>query len=355
MLFNKPFKLKKGFVDFWIPIFLIAKREDFALFHVEGGFIPFIKEDTLDLIHKKPQDFLIKSYDVSGLKLNLLESYKELLQIGDTDKGTKSTFLSIFGNFLRFQRGLNEYSLKTKKLTSPALKLRDAIVKSKDPEDALFNQFPAALGYHSLSIKDDIEVLASFTKQIHGAIREIRSVYDDLLNRVEKVIVESFHCSVVEFPEYKNEINSNLEVLNLALLSQRQNVFYKRLVSNLDDRMSWIKSVADVALGKSIETMLDEEEIVLMENIKDLSLGLLKAAEIQHYNQSSKNGTLYSIRFFGANGDFIDDKLVVNSESSKDFIDVKNNVASSIKSLNESQRRELLVELLSKELELKNE
>ncbi|MCA0151720.1 hypothetical protein [Winogradskyella vincentii] len=355
MLFNKPFKLKKGFVDFWIPIFLIAKREDFALFHVEGGFIPFIKEDTLDLIHKKPQDFLIKSYDVSGLKLNLLESYKELVQIGDTDKGTKSTFLSIFGNFLRFQRGLNEYTLKTKKLTSPALKLRDAIVKSKDPEDALFNQFPAALGYHSLSIKDDIEVLASFTKQIHGAIREIRSVYDDLLNRVEKVIVESFHCSVVEFPEYKNEINSNLEVLNLALLSQKQNVFYKRLVSNLDDRVSWIKSVADVALGKSIETMLDEEEIVLMENIKDLSLGLLKAAEIQHYNQSSKNGTLYSIRFFGANGDFIDDKLVVNSESSKDFIDVKNNVASSIKSLNESQRRELLVELLSKELELKNE
>lgn len=355
MLFNKPFKLKKGFVDFWIPIFLIAKREDFALFHVEGGFIPFIKEDTLDLIHKKPQDFLIKSYDVSGLKLNLLESYKELVQIGETNKGTKSTFLSIFGNFLRFQRGLNEYTLKTKKLSSPALKLRDAIVKSKDPEDALFNQFPAALGYHSLSIKDDIEVLASFTKQIHGAIREIRSVYDDLLNKVEKVIVESFHCSVVEFPEYKNEINSNLEVLNLALLSQKQNVFYKRLVSNLDDRMSWIKSVADVALGKSIETMLDEEEIVLMENIKDLSLGLLKAAEIQHYNQSSKNGTLYLIRFFGANGDFIDDKLVVNSESSKDFIDVKNNVASSIKGLNESQRRELLVELLSKELELKNE
>lgn len=355
MLFNKPFKLKKGFVDFWIPIFLIAKREDFALFHVEGGFIPFIKEDTLDLIHKKPQDFLIKSYDVSGLKLNLLESYKELVQIGDTNKGTKSTFLSIFGNFLRFQRGLNEYTLKTKKLSSPALKLRDAIVKSKDPEDALFNQFPAALGYHSLSIKDDVEVLASFTKQIHDAIREIRSVYDDLLNRVEKVIAESFHCSVVEFPEYKNEINSDLEVLNLALLSQKQNVFYKRLVSHLDDRMSWIKSVADVALNKSIETMLDEEEIVLMENIKSLSLGLVKAAEIQHYNKSSKNGTLYSIRFFGANGDFIDDKLVVNSESSKDFHEAKNNVVSSIKGLNESQRRELLVELLSKELELKNE
>ncbi|MAB47212.1 MAG: hypothetical protein CMC05_01145 [Flavobacteriaceae bacterium] len=352
MLLNKPFKLKKGFVDFWIPVFLIAKKEDFALFHIEGGFIPFIKEDTLDLIHKKPQDFLVKSYDVSGLKMNLLESYKELVQIGDSKKGTKSTFLSIFGNFLRFQRGLNEYTLKTKKLSSNALKLRDAIVESKDPEDALFNQFPAALGYHSISIKDDVEVLASFTVQIQGAIREIRGAYGELLNRIEKIIIESFYCSSMEFPGFKNEILSNLEFVNLGFLSQKQNVFYQRLVSDLDDRMSWIKSVADVALGKSVETMLDEEETILMESIKDLSLGLIKAAEIQKYNETSKNGTLYSIRFFGANGDFIDDKLVVKSNTSKDFKEVKNKVTSSIKSLDENQRRGLLIELLSKELEI---
>lgn len=352
MLLNKPFKLKKGFVDFWIPIFLIAKKEDFALFHIDGGFIPFIKEDTLDLIHKKPQDFLVKSYDVSGLKMNLLESYKELVQIGDSNKGTKSTFLSIFGNFLRFQRGLNDYTLKTKKLSSNALKLRDAIIESKDPEDALFNQFPAALGYHSISIKDDVEVLSSFTEQIQSAIREIRSAYGELLNRIENVIIDSFHCSCKEFPDFKNEILANLEHVNLGFLSQKQNVFYQRLVSNLDDRMSWIKSVADVALGKSVETMLDEEEVVLIENIKDLSLGLIKAAEIQKYNQTSRNGTMYSIRFFGANGDFIDDKLVVKSNTTKDFKEVKNKVTSSIKSLDENQRRELLIELLSKELEI---
>lgn len=352
MLLNKPFKLKRGFVDFWVPIFLIAKKEDYALFHIDSGFIPFITQDTLDLIHKKPQDFLVKSYDVSGLKMNLLESYKELVQIGDSNKGTKSTFLSIFGNFLRFQRGLNEYTLKTKKLSSNSLKLRDAIIDSKDPEDALFNQFPSALGYHSISIKDNVEVLASFTNHIQAAILEVRGAYGELINRIEKIIIEAFHCSTNDFPYYKNEIKTNLKNIKQGFLSPQQNVFYQRLISDLDDRMSWIKSVADVALGKSIETMLDEEEFVLTENIKDLSLGLIKAAEIQKYNETSKNGTLYSIRFFGANGDFVDDKLVVKSKVSKDYKEIKNNVVSSIKNLDEAQRRELLIELLSTELEI---
>jgi len=352
LLLNKPFKLKKGLVDFWIPIFLISKKEDYALFHIDGGFIPFITEDTLDLIHRKPENFLIKSYDVSGLKINLIESYKELVQIGESKKGTKSTFLSIFGNFLRFQRSLNNYTLKTKKLSSSSLKLREAIVNSKDPEDALFNQFPAALGFHSFSIKDDVEVLNSFSHQLKSSIQEIRSVYGDLLNRIEKTIIESFFCSVEEFPNYKIEINEKLQGINKSILSHKQTIFYQRVVSNLDDRMSWIKSVADVAIGKSIEDMIDEDEIILMENLEDLSLGLVNASKIHEFNASSKNEKLYSIRFYGADGEHVDDKLIIDNKRSANYESTKNEVNESIKDLSEDQRKKLLFELFSKELNL---
>lgn len=351
-LLKRPYKLKKGLIDFWIPIFLIAKKEDYGLFHIEGGFIPFLTEDTIDLIHKKPQDFLIKSYDVSGLKLNLLESYKELVNIGDLDVGTQSTFLSIFGNFLRFQRALNSYTLKTKKLTPNAIKLREAIMSSKDPEDALFNQFPSALGYHSLSIKEDEEVLNSFTNQIQEAIREIRTVYDELLNRIEKVIIESFHCESNDFGSYKNEIQTKIDGINLSVLSQKQSVFYKRLMSPLDDRISWIKSVADVALGKGIDEMLDEEELLLFENIKDLSLGLIKATEIQKYNSNSSNGKLYSIRFFGATGDFKDERVFLSFSEEHEFKDAKRKISDTINGLEKNKRKEILIELLSKEMSL---
>lgn len=353
LLEQKPYKLKKGFIDFWIPIFLIAKKEDYALFHSSGGFIPFITEDTVDLIHKKPQDFLVKSYEVSGLKVNLLESYKELVQIGDSSsKGMQSTFLSIFGNFLRFQRGLNSYTLKTNKLSVKATKLREAIIASKDPEDALFNLFPSALGYHSLSIKEDVDVLNSFTNHIQDAIREIRNAYDELLNRIEKVIVDSFYCTSLEFDVYKSEITSKIREINSSSLGKVQSVYYKRLLSPLDDRISWIKSVADVALGKGIGELLDEEEPLLMDNIKDLSLGLIKAAEIRNFNKNSEQGTLYSIRFFGESGEYVDNKLVVNTNTSKEFTSIKKEISETISKLDEVKRKELLVELLSKEMNI---
>jgi hypothetical protein len=353
LLQQKPYKLKKGFIDFWVPVFLIAKKEDYALFHSNGGFVPFITEDTMDLIHKKPQDFLIKSYDVSGLKVNLLESYKELVQIGNSSsKGIQSTFLSIFGNFLRFQRGLNNYTLKTEKLSNRATKLREAIMTSKDPEDALFNLFPTALGFHSLAIKEDVEVLNSFTNHIQEAIREIRSAYDELLDRVEKVIIDSFYCKSIDFENYKDEIRAYFKGINPSTLGKIQGIFYKRLISPLDDRVSWVKSVADVALGKGLEELLDEEEPLLMNTIKDLSLGLIKASEIRDFNSGSNKGTLYSIRFFGETGEFIDDKLVVNTKPSKEFFSIKEKVSETISRLDEAKRKELLVELLSKEMHI---
>jgi DNA-directed RNA polymerase subunit L len=353
LLQAKPYKLKKGFIDFWIPIFLIAKKEDFALFHTNGGFVPFLTEDTIDLIHKKPEDFLVKSYDVSGLKVNLLESYKELVQIGDSNsKGTQSTFLSIFGNFLRFQRGLNNYTLKTGKLSNKATKLREAIMTSKDPEDALFNLFPTALGFHSLAIKEDAEVLNSFTNHIQDAIREIRNAYDELLNRVEKVIVDSFYCESSDFKVYKNDLQSRISDINPSALGKVQSVFYKRLISPLDDRISWIKSVADVALGKGLEDLLDEEEPLLISSIKDLSLSLIKASEIRSFNANSKQSALFSFRFFDETGEFIYDKLVVNTDKTKEFASIKKSVSETISKLDDAKRKELLIELISKEMKI---
>ncbi|WBL25717.1 hypothetical protein [Zunongwangia sp. HGR-M22] len=355
LLMEPPFKLKKGLIDFWLPTFLIAKQEDFALFHIDGGYIPYLDEDVLDLIHKKPENFLIKSYDVSGLKVNLLESYKEIVQ-GDNlkDKGTQSVFLSIFSNFLRFQRGLNSYSLKTMKLSNKAIALRKAIVDAKDPEDALFNLFPEALGYHGMSIKEDEKVLESFSKQIQDAIRELRNSYGELLNRIEKTIISSFYCKSEVFEKYKEEIFSKLADVDSNTLGEIQNIFYKRLISPLDDRASWLKSVADVALGKNIDELIDEEEPLLLKTIEDLCDGLIKAGEIHSFNKASNQEKLFSFRFYNETGKPIEEKLIVNQNSSDSDIlsRIKTDIDKLIENLESKKRKEVLIELLSKNMEV---
>jgi hypothetical protein len=349
ILKSKPFKLKRGFVEFWIPLFLIIKKEDYALFHETNGFVPFISDDILDLIHKSPHNYSIKSYDVSGLNINLLEGYKELVNVGDDVSGAKSTFLSIFGNFLRFYRGLNDYSISTKKLTDKSIKLRDAIKTAKDPEDALFNQFPHALGFHSLSLKEDEEVLKNYTSHIQDAIRELRNCYDDLIDRIEITISESLDCKGLSFVDYKKSITTKLGSIDSNLLSTEQNVFFKRVFSPLDDRVSWLKSIADVALGKSIDKMIDEEEILLMNNIKAFIFGLIKASNIHEFNKLNTD-KLVSFEFVDEKGSLVSEKIVIDSKLNGEYSIVKEEFSKKIGSLDTRVRKQLLFELLALEM-----
>ncbi|WP_026977603.1 hypothetical protein [Flavobacterium tegetincola] len=346
ILSKAPFKLKKGFTDFWIPTFLIIHKEDFALFHEANGFIPYLTDDVLDLIHKSPTNYSIKSYDVSGLKVNLLESYKELVQVGDNELGNKSTFLSIFGNFLRFFRGLNDYTINTKRLSPKAISLREAIKTAKDPEDALFNQFPSALGFHSISVNDDEEILKSYTFHIQDAIREIRSAYDALLDRIEDKIIQEFHCESKDFETYKLEIQGRLNSINLSLLGKEQSIFYKRLVSPLDDRASWLKSVADAALGKSIDKMIDEEEGLLVTNLESYLLGLINASELHEFN-TGDDRKMVSVSLFGNNGAMINEKIIISNAYNKELESVRVELKEKLVTLDVHKRKQLLMELLS--------
>ena len=346
-----PFKLKRGFIDFWIPIFLLAKKEDYALFHVDGGFIPFLDEDNLSFIHKKPDNFLIKSYTIEGLKLNLLEGYKELVQVNSESKGNKSTFLTVFGNFLRFQRGLNQYSINTRNLSDSAIKLRDAIMKAKDPEEALFTSFPAALGFHSVSHKSDSATLTSYIHKLKDSITEIRTAYDELFLRIENCIKKAFYCNEdLNFNEYKDEIITKLSGIDSAVLSSKYIVFYKRVISPLDDKQSWIKSVADAALNKSVDSMLDEEEPILYNSIEGLAKGLIKASEIQDFNNNSDGQRLISFQLFKSSGDIITDTVELSHDTFNKKENFRSKLLRDLSKFTSKERKAILIDILEKEL-----
>ena len=75
LLSNRPFKLKQGFLDFWVPIFLIVKTEDYALFNI-NGYIPNLTVEVFDIMYKSPHKFWVKAFDISGIKLEVFNKYK---------------------------------------------------------------------------------------------------------------------------------------------------------------------------------------------------------------------------------------------------------------------------------------
>jgi len=284
------FKLKRGFLEIWIPVFLISQKDNFAMYHENTGYIPYLTPELIDLIHKSSHSYLIKSYGEGNIPANLLLRYKEITKSTQTGDNLNSSFISIFSNFLRFYKSLNEYGKNTKSISPQGISVRDAIKNATDPETALFEDLPRALAFQGKNFVTNSENLDAFTNEILTAIEAIRDAYPQLLSRIEIVLFESFSINnKIEFKAKKQLLNELIVgQINESYLGQTSLVFYKRIISQLDDRDSYLKSVADVALNMSIDKLKDEQEPLLHKTIQDLSQGLLDSIVIQK-NSSASN------------------------------------------------------------------
>ena len=264
-----PFKLKQGFIDFWIPTYLFLKRDDYALFS-DKGYVPQLSEETLDLVVKYPEEYEIKAFDIEGVKLDLLNSYRTFAQQQDKLFVDNQTFVETIRPFLSFHRQLPEYAKQTKRLSKKALALRHAIVNSVDPEKTFFEDFPAALGYNVQALLAKPEKLSEYTQDIENSIREIRHAYADLLNRFEHFLQTDIVGDSSEFPHYRNLLQIRFKRLSQPLLMPAQRVFLQRLNLTASDRNAWLESVAQTVLGKPLETSSDDDERLLYEKFRQL-------------------------------------------------------------------------------------
>ncbi|OFY07326.1 MAG: hypothetical protein A2W93_12035 [Bacteroidetes bacterium GWF2_43_63] len=261
-LTKQPFKLKQGLIDFWIASFLFIKRDDYALFG-ESGYIPYITDEVLELLVKCPDDYEIKTFDIEGVKLDIFNSYRVFLNQHSKDKIDNNTFIETIKPFLTFYRGLPEYSRNTKRLKKETLSIRTAIANAKDPEKTFFEDFPTAIGFSVSSIQNSKDVLQAYIVKLQDSIRELRTAFDELINRFEEFILNDFIGEKMPFEKYKIELQARYRKLKKHLCLPHQKTFIQRLDSDLDDRKAWLSSIAQVIIGKSIEIINDEDEFIL--------------------------------------------------------------------------------------------
>lgn len=273
LLSKRPFKLKQGLIDFWVPTFLFLKRDDFAIFNDES-YIPNLSEENLELIAKYPEKYSIKTFDIEGVKLDIFNSYRTFLNIATEQKFDNNSFIETIKPFIVFYKQLPEYSKNTKRLSPSAIKIRKAIATSKDPEETFFDAFPSALGLTLPTLQQDKSKLQSFTTSLQDSVRELRTAYDELVKRFEDFICIEFLGQTSDFEEYKAYLQKRFTKLKKHMLLSNQKTFVQRLDSPLDDRKAWLNSIAQAVTGKTLEAFTDEDEILLYDRFKSMILEL---------------------------------------------------------------------------------
>ncbi|MCP4368639.1 MAG: hypothetical protein GY797_11095 [Deltaproteobacteria bacterium] len=267
VLLNKPFKLKQGFIDIWLPVFLFINRAHIAIFE-ENIYIPELNSDMFELIYKYPARFFVKTFDIAGVKLDFFNGYRRLLEQQQAPQFSSETFVETINPFFTFYRSLPNYTHKTKRLNKRTLKLREAIAKAKDPEKTFFEDFPKALDYKDLNFTQlDDEGLASYTFQLQESIKELQNCFADLVTRIEQHFLQELGYEAKVFPDYKVDIATRYQTLKKHLLLPQQKVFFTRLLSPLEERQTWLSSVVQAVLKKNIAHMRDEDEEVVFDRL----------------------------------------------------------------------------------------
>ena len=267
ILLSAPYGLKRGLVDCWLPTFLIAKKNDYALYS-DNTFVPSINREVLELIQRTPNSFTVKSFKIEGVKQVFFDKYREAINLRETSLSDTS-FVETIKPFLVFYNRLDNYAKTTKDISTNAKKFRDVISKAVDPEKTFFEDLPEALGFKEVVLAQNPEAIDSFVSVLHDCIRSLRSCYDDFIKSIEEQILKVLKIKETDFTVYKPIINNRYKFVKVELMPNDIKNFYSRLIGNYDDRKNWIESICFVILNKALDKIKDSEKSFLLMSLKD--------------------------------------------------------------------------------------
>jgi len=308
-----PFGLKKGFIELWVPIYLIIKKGDFALFQDES-YITELNYDIINLVYRNPKLFEIKAFHISEVKKKLFARYRAMLNQDSAAGFTNETFVETVKPFLLVYNELNEYGRNTDRISVPAQRLRDAIKSATDPEQAFFEQFVTALGYTELNDLKSDKAIQQFVYDLDKCIDEIKYSYSRLIKRIEECLLESLYLEDKEYEEYKGIIESRYESLSAYKLIPHQKKLLGRLLSPQPGRKEWIEAVAFAVLDKPLSKLEDEEEPMLMERLSRRIEELDNLQELNKLDVDQKTEEAYKFRLQQFNKESFDRNFKVKKE-----------------------------------------
>ena len=298
-----PFKLKQGFLDFWIPVYLIIKKQDYSLYDSEGRYIPNINREVLDLLQKSPNEFSIKTFAVEGVKIEFFNQYRNLINLNDNELITQNGFLQTMKPFLAFYNGLNDFAKHTQNFDNPqTAKFRNVLAKAKDPEKTFFEDLPAVFGFKNDSLATNQEFMTQYQELIKKSIRELRSCYTNLINKIEENVIDALGLQSDNFADYKIEIDKRFKGIKTSLLSNKQKSFYNRLVMPQSDKVQWYESICFVVFDKPLVLIKDNEVVLLIETIRHLFVALTKFINISKIAHKNSNSEIYQFELVSTKG-----------------------------------------------------
>ena len=255
------------------------------------------------MLQKKPNDFTIKAFDISGVKMEFFRQYRKPLRNNGEVEFSADTFLETVKPYFGFYKRLNEYAKHTRKFDHPeTAKFRDLLSSAKDPEKTFFVDLPEALGFKNDDINSNEEFANAYSDRIMSAMKELNMCYSNLIDRIEACVCNALDLSR-DFEIYKNEIETRYSAVKKELLTSKNRMFFERIMAPSNTKREFWEKVSNAIIDKRLDQLQDKEEPFLMDNLLFMFRELDRYVDISQLDDFMTNDEAYSFEMLSSKGE----------------------------------------------------
>ncbi len=296
-----PFGVRDGMIPLLLTVFAIAHEQDVA-FYKDGSFLREMTGEHMLVLTKQPERFEIQYCKIEGVRAELFEKLLSVLEVKPTGE-RRTELLDVVKPLCVFVAQLPAYVHNTKKLSSTALAVRDAILAAREPSKLLFSDLPKACGFEPFPANAAAsKETQAFIRGLKAALDELRAAFPELQERLRRMLREAFDLPG-SFQQFRSALARRAEQVVLGVNEPKLRAFCLRLMDDNLPESEWLESLGSFLALKPPAKWHDAEDDLFVQELAPLASRFHRVESIVFVDgKPSKTGIGIRLAITQANG-----------------------------------------------------
>ena len=255
-LLSPPIGMKAAVIPVFVTEALLAFRDEIAIYE-HGTFKPLFTADVSERMVRNPGHFEIKHFaNTTGARRQVIQALAGRLGVRPGFRKYRvANVLGIVGHLVSRVRKLDNYTLRTRNLTSDTIKARDALVAAVEPDELLFEKLPRAFGFWSVPPDTErYEQTDVYADRVSVTLHELSECYERLLTDLLHLLLETSAETA------RRAVTGQAASLENEVINPSVRAFILTLANDtMDEDTDWIKAVATVVAKKVPAEWTDDD------------------------------------------------------------------------------------------------
>ena len=269
-LAKPPYGIREGLAPIYLAVYAALNAQELA-FYEDGTFLRGVQGPEFLRLCKVPESFELQLCRVAGLRAEVFESLLRILNIKPS-RDREGHILDVVRPLCVFVAGLPDYARNTRRLPDQALAVREAILAAREPVKVLFHDLPVACGVGPFPASGSVPAsrAKAFSKRLKIRLDELRTAYDDLLNRMRATILEAFNLDG-RFGDVRAKLANRADAIVVLASEPRLKALCLRLADHVLAEDAWLESMGSFLALQPPSRWSDAEEDTFTREITELS------------------------------------------------------------------------------------